>query len=269
MGMRSMEYRETVIEKTPKAISGRDGAQRFGNQTQVLPAVGKSEKVSVPLPEEGASRRRYYQYFKGIFDSLMAAFLIVILSPLLTFIAIAIRLDSPGGALFRQERVGKDGRRFTVCKFRTMHSNNNDREYKAYIRKYVLENAPYRVDGNGENIFKVVDDPRVTRFGGWLRQTNLDELPQLMNILKGEMSFIGPRPDIPYAVAMYSEWHQERLRLKPGITGLWQVSGRKSLSFEDMVRLDITYVRKQSLRMDAKILWQTFKTILNRDGSLA
>jgi len=116
-------------------------------------------------------------------------------------------------------------------------------------------------------VYKVVDDPRVTRFGNLLRKTNLDELPQLFNVLKGEMSFVGPRPDIPFAVAMYRDWHRERLGIKPGITGLWQVCGRKGLSFEDMVRLDIEYIKRQSIFLDARILILTLGTILKRDGS--
>jgi lipopolysaccharide/colanic/teichoic acid biosynthesis glycosyltransferase len=262
-----MEYREVAIEKTPKVVSDQDGTRHLGSNAPVLPAVGKPEKVLVPQSEEGTSRWLGYQYFKGVIDRAMAAFLIVILSPLLVFIAVAVRLDSPGGALFRQERVGKDGRRFTACKFRTMRVNNDDREYKEYLRKYVLENVPYRVDGNGENIFKVVDDPRVTRFGGWLRNTNLDELPQLFNILKGDMSFVGPRPDIPFAVEMYQDWQRERLAVTPGITGLWQVAGRRNLSFEDMVRLDIDYIKGQSPFLDIKILLLTVRTVLSKDGS--
>jgi lipopolysaccharide/colanic/teichoic acid biosynthesis glycosyltransferase len=122
------------------------------------------------------------------------------------------------------------------------------------------------VDENGQSIYKA-DGMSVTRFGTLLRKTNLDELPQLFNILKGEMSFIGPRPDIPFAVRMYKDWHRERLRVKPGITGLWQVSGRKSLSFEDMVRLDIDYINRQSALLDAKIALLTVRTSLSQDGS--
>lgn len=208
-----------------------------------------------------------YQWYKGIFDRLLAVVLLVILSPLLAAIAIGIRLDSPGSSIFCRDQVGKNGHIFTAYKFRTMRVDNDDSEYKAYLVKYVLENAPYRIDQNGHAVYKVVDDPRVTRFGTLLRKTNLDELPQLINMLKGEMTFIGPRPDVPFSVAMYKDWHRERLGIKPGITGLWQVSGRKGLSFEDMVRIDIEYINKQSLVLDTKILLQTIGTILNGDGS--
>jgi len=185
----------------------------------------------------------------------------------MVMVALGIRLDSPGGPIFRQERVGKDGRRFTACKFRTMHINNDDREYRVYLQKYIIENAPYLVDQQGQGVYKVVGDPRVTKLGAWLRKTNLDELPQLFNVLRGEMSFVGPRPEVPFALEMYSDWHRKRLSATPGITGLWQVYGRKRLSFDDMVRLDIDYIQRQSLLLDAKILLLTIRTVLTRDGS--
>lgn len=199
-------------------------------------------------------------------DCLLAVPAIVVLSPVLLLIAIGIRLDSPGSPIFVQERVGKDGRRFKCYKFRCMPADNDDGEYKAYLSRYVRENAPYRVDESGQGVYKV-DEMPVTRFGALLRKTNLDELPQLFNVLKGEMSLVGPRPDVPYAVDMYNDWHRERLRAKPGITGLWQVRGRRNLSFEDMVRLDVDYIKRQSLFLDTKIMLLTVKIILRRDGS--
>jgi lipopolysaccharide/colanic/teichoic acid biosynthesis glycosyltransferase len=208
-----------------------------------------------------------YQWWKGILDRVLAFLAIIVSSPLVALIAIGIRLDSPGSAIFRREQVGENGRIFIAYKFRTMYINSDDHEYKSYLVKYVLEDAPYTIDQNGQEVYKVVDDPRVTRFGNLLRRTNLDELPQLFNVLKGEMSFVGPRPDIPFAVGMYKYWHRKRLGTKPGITGLWQVCGRKSLPFEGMVRLDINYIKRQSLLLDVKILLLTIGTILKRDGS--
>ena len=206
-----------------------------------------------------------YRWLKDISDRFLALLAIVILSPLLVIIAISIRLDSAGGAIFRQERVGKEGRRFNIYKFRTMYENNDSSKYKEFIKKYVLEGIDSRLDENGKDIYELVHDPRVTKVGSFLRRTSLDELPQLINILKGDMAFIGPRPDIPFTVEMYTEHHKNRLRAKPGITGLWQVSGRRNLPFEDMVRMDIEYVNRQSPIMDAKILLLTVREILTRD----
>lgn len=230
----------------------------------------KRETLTYAIGSKNVSRiyRPFtYLWWKDIFDRLFTFLGIVVLSPLLVLIAIGIRLDSPGSPIFRREQVGQGGRIFTAYKFRTMHIDNNDHEYKAYLVRYVLQNAPYRTSQGGEPIYKVVDDPRVTRFGALLRKTNLDELPQLFNVLKGEMSLIGPRPDIPFAVAMYKDWHRKRLYVKPGITGLWQVCGRKSLPFEGMVRLDIDYIKRQSLGLDARIFLLTVGTILKMDGS--
>jgi lipopolysaccharide/colanic/teichoic acid biosynthesis glycosyltransferase len=191
---------------------------------------------------------------------------IITLSPIFALIALGIKIDSRGRSIFTQERVGKNGKKFIAYKFRSMRTNNTDTEYKEYLKQYVLENVPYRFDENGNAIYKV-DDSDVTRFGKFLRKTNLDELPQLVNILKGEMSFVGPRPDIPFAVDMYSNWHRQRLLVKPGLTGLWQVHRRKCVSFEDMVRLDIEYINHRSLKLDAKILLLTVGTIIAGNGS--
>jgi lipopolysaccharide/colanic/teichoic acid biosynthesis glycosyltransferase len=208
-----------------------------------------------------------YRWWKSILDRLAALFLIIMLSPFLALVALIIRLDSPGNIVFRREQVGESGKKFTLYKFRTMRSNNNDYKYKAYLIRYILEDAPYKTDQNGQGVYKVTDDPRVTRFGTILRKTNIDELPQLFNILRGEMSFIGPRPDIPFAVNMYNDWHLQRLNIKPGITGLWQIGERKRNSFRDMVNLDIEYIKKQSLLLDIKISLLTIFIILKMDGS--
>jgi lipopolysaccharide/colanic/teichoic acid biosynthesis glycosyltransferase len=215
------------------------------------------------------NRRRVfrYQWWKGLFDFLLALAALVILSPFMLLIAIAIKIDSPGRAIYRREQIGKDGQMFKSYKFRTMKAGNDDTEYKQYIVKYILENAPYKVDHNGQLIYKITGDPRVTRVGAILRKTNLDELPQLVNIIKGEMSWVGPRPDIPFAVDLYDDWHRQRLSVKPGLTGLWQVRGRKSLSFDEMVRLDIKYINRESFWWDIKIILLTIKTILVGDGS--
>jgi lipopolysaccharide/colanic/teichoic acid biosynthesis glycosyltransferase len=230
------------------------------------------DKINIMYPIGSTDKSRVhclftYLWWKGIFDRVLALLAIVILSPFLTIIAIGIRLDSPGSAIFRRKQVGQNGRTFTAYKFRSMYTNNDDSKYRAYLVKYITENAPYTIDSNGQAVYKVINDSRVTRFGAILRKTNLEELPQLFNVLKGEMSFIGPRPDIPFAVGMYKDWHRKRFSVKPGITGLWQVCGRKCIPFEGMVRLDISYIKRQSLLLDAKIFLLTIGTILRRDGS--
>lgn len=235
---------------------------------QVQPSVPTGENKHVPVPKSKVWFRRLFTYscWKNATDRLMALLGIIVSSPLLALIAVGIKLDSHESPIFAQERAGKNGRKFVAYKFRTMHANGDDSKYKTYLRKYILENAPYRVDNNGQSIYKV-DDSHVTRFGKLLRKTNLDELPQLFNVLKGEMSFVGPRPDIPFAVGMYKDWHHKRLGTTPGITGLWQVYGRKGLSFDDMVHLDIAYIKKQSPLLDVKILLSTIGTVLRMDGS--
>ena len=207
-----------------------------------------------------------YTWWKNIFDRFLALLALVIFSPLLAIIAIAIRFDSSGSSIFRQERVGKDGHRFTIYKFRTMYEDSDDIEYKIFLQKYLLEGYAGQLDQNGQTAYELAHGPRVTRFGRLLRRTGLDELLQLINVLKGEMALIGPRPDIPFTVAMYQPHHYDRLRIKPGITGLWQISGRRILTFEEMVRLDVDYINKQSLLLDGKIALLTIREILARNG---
>jgi lipopolysaccharide/colanic/teichoic acid biosynthesis glycosyltransferase len=211
---------------------------------------------------------RNYRWWKSVLDRIIAFLVCVTLAPFMAIIVFVIRLDSRGRAIFKREQIGENGRKFIAFKFRTMHANNDDNEYKKYLVKYIMENAPYRIGPEGNPVYKVDNDPRVTRFGALLRKTNMDELPQFFNVLKGEMSLVGPRPDIPFAVAMYKDWHLKRLSVKPGITGLWQVCRRKCLPFEGMVRLDLEYIKKQSLLLDIKIIFLTAVTIFKRDGSL-
>ncbi len=204
---------------------------------------------------------------KSVLDRVSALLALFALSPLIAVIAIVIRLDSPGNPIYSQERVGKDGRKFTAYKFRTMTAGNDDSQYKSYIKEYVLEQKPFTVDECGEPVYKIVGDNRVTRFGAFLRRTNLDEIPQFLNVLKGDMSLVGPRPDIPYAVQMYRDWHLKRLQVKPGITGLWQVSHRNGMSFDRMVQLDIEYIDRRSIILDARIALRTVAVMFGRDGS--
>jgi exopolysaccharide biosynthesis polyprenyl glycosylphosphotransferase len=180
----------------------------------------------------------------------------LVISPLLAVIAISIRLDSPGPALFRQVRVGRGGRSFTIYKFRSMVENAED------VRRYL--DAMNEADGP---IFKMKDDPRCTRVGRILRRLSLDELPQLYNVLRGEMSLVGPRPALPSEVAQYQDWHKKRLDVSPGMTGLWQVSGRNKLSFDEMVLLDVYYAENWSPTSDLRIILKTVPLVLIGEGA--
>lgn len=200
-----------------------------------------------------------YSGLKAIIDRFLAMVGILVLLPLLAFIAISIVIDSPGGAIFRQERIGKNGKKFIMYKFRSMRGRTNNDDYRQLLQNLVKGNEPHV-------FYKLTFQPRVTKVGALLRETNLDELPQLFNVLKGDLHLIGPRPDIPYAVDFYEEWMRKRLLVAPGMTGLWQVSGGNNLSFSEMVRLDIEYIERQSIVLDASILWKTVGLVLARKG---
>ncbi len=208
-----------------------------------------------------------YIWFKSIFDRLLAFMALLILSPLLVMIAIAVSIESPGGPFYGQERVGKDGRKFILIKFRSMYLGNDDSRYKKLAREFVEGNKTLDFAVDGKDIFEFIHEGRVTRVGSLLRRSSLDELPQLINVLKGDMSLIGPRPDIPVAVEAYKEHHKLRLSVKQGLTGLWQVSpGRKRISFDDIVKLDSAYIKRQSPLLDAKIVFQTIREMLKPRG---
>ena len=179
--------------------------------------------------------------------------------PAFLAIAFAVKATSKGPIFFRQRRIGQQGKSFVFLKFRSMHVNNDAAIHKAYVQKLIAGKAEKQPsDGNGEGVYKLTHDPRITRVGAFLRKTSLDELPQFINVLKGEMSLVGPRPPIPYEVEAYDIWHRRRLlEAKPGITGLWQVSGRSRVKFDDMVRLDLHYARTWSPWTDVKILLRT------------
>jgi len=171
--------------------------------------------------------------------------------------------------LFRQKRIGEHGTPFTFLKFRSMYVNNDSSEHREYVRQLIEGKADKKpANGNGAGVFKLTNDPRITPVGKFLRRSSLDELPQLLNVLHGEMSLVGPRPPVPYEVEAYATWHRRRLlEAKPGITGLWQVYGRSRVEFDDMVRLDLRYARECSPLLDLKILLQTPKAVIGGDGA--
>jgi lipopolysaccharide/colanic/teichoic acid biosynthesis glycosyltransferase len=198
-------------------------------------------------------------------DIAVAALGLLLLSPLLLLVAVAVRLDSPGPVLYRQVRLGKGAEPFTFYKFRTMVANNDPGIHQRYVSRLITRPSEELKGDTGA--FKIENDPRVTRLGRFLRRASIDELPQLYNVLRGDMSLVGPRPPIPYEVELYSPRALRRLECKPGITGLWQVSGRCMKTYDEMVELDIEYIDNWSLRMDLVILARTPAAVLGKRGA--
>jgi lipopolysaccharide/colanic/teichoic acid biosynthesis glycosyltransferase len=221
-----------------------------------------------------AERRRFARRVEGAItratEITIASLLLAALSPLLVAIAIAIRLDSRGSALFRQVRLGRGARPFQMYKFRTMRSDADSEPHAQFVREMINGRLHSGAGAQGEppRIFKVHPDPRVTRVGRVLRRTSLDELPQLINVLRGEMRLVGFRPPIPYEVAEYPAWYHRRFDGKPGMTGLWQVSGRNERSYEEMVRLDIEYLNRRSWLFDLVLLARTVAVVVIGRGAV-
>ena len=184
-------------------------------------------------------------------------------------IAVLIKLTSKGPILFRQERVGQYGRKFMFLKFRSMYVNNDHAIHREYVKSLIAGSADSTdAPGGQRKVYKLTNDPRITWIGGFLRKTSLDEIPQFFNVLRGEMSLVGPRPPIAYEVESYDIWHRRRLLgVKPGITGLWQVAGRSRTTFDEMVRLDLQYAKSWSVWMDLRILVQTPRAVVAGDGA--
>ncbi|PYN56274.1 MAG: glycosyl transferase [Candidatus Rokuibacteriota bacterium] len=220
------------------------------------------------LAQRDEARKVSYGIKQAI-DALGSSMALIILSPIFLAIAVAIKLSSPGPILFRQKRIGQYGVPFTCLKFRSMHAVNDSQIHKEYVTRFIAGSVDAGVsDTDDKVVYKLTADPRVTRVGRLLRKTSLDELPQLLNVLLGEMSLVGPRPPIPYELEAYDIWHRRRLlEVKPGITGLWQVNGRSRLRFDDMVRLDLKYAQAWSLGLDLKILLRTPRAVFSGDGA--
>lgn len=203
----------------------------------------------------------YTKYFKTVFDVTLSILLLVVLSPLLICVGIGVKLSSHGPVLFKQERVGKKGKVFNFLKFRSMLiGSDQDESRKTAMRKFI------NGENDGNDSTKVVNTSRITRFGKFIRKYSIDELPQLFNVIKGEMSLIGPRPALPYEVALYDEWHRRRLQVKPGCSGVWQITGRSSVNFNDSVILDIYYVKNISPWLDLEILFKTIPVLISGSG---
>jgi len=218
---------------------------------------------------ERDEERKFSRFVKRSMDIAGSFAALVLCSPLLVLISVAIKLTSKGPILFRQERVGRYGSRFTFLKFRSMECGSDARIHREYVKQYIAGEAEAARASQTQNaVYKIQSDPRITRVGKFLRRSSLDELPQFINVLRGDMSLVGPRPPIPYELEGYQIWHRRRvLESKPGITGLWQVSGRSRVKFDDMVRMDLRYAKTWSLWLDVKILLQTPAAVLFGAGA--
>lgn len=248
---------------------------RAGYGARVVPHVAGLHVDGVPVDRERGvptSRlgthpdRRFELRLKRLFDLAAALLGGAVVLPLFLLIAAAIRLTSRGPVLYAHTRVGRDGRAFRMFKFRSMEVANDDRRHREYVAALVRDGSAAGRDANGRPVYKILDDPRVTMVGRFIRATSLDELPQLINVLRGEMSLVGPRPCLPFEYELYEDWQRLRLEVTPGITGLWQVSGRSLLSFEEMVLLDLYYVANWSFGLDLRVLWRTIPEVLSWRG---
>jgi lipopolysaccharide/colanic/teichoic acid biosynthesis glycosyltransferase len=204
---------------------------------------------------------------KRCVDAAGSLVLIALLFPLMVMIALAVKLTSKGPVLFRQHRLGQFGQAFSFLKFRSMYAQTDDTIHKEYAKKFISNQASTGGDAESQQVYKLKCDPRITKVGGFLRRTSLDEIPQLLNVLSGRMSLVGPRPPLPYEFEAYEAWHMGRLAVKPGLTGIWQVEGRSRVRFDDMVRMDLRYVKAWSLSLDLRILLRTPRAVLGGDGA--
>jgi lipopolysaccharide/colanic/teichoic acid biosynthesis glycosyltransferase len=268
----------TILARISEVLHGRLTSEQFGEikfSFHLFPEEWdptNPERQSNPTLYPDLHKRndanRLGRAMKRGIDIVGSLLLLTLFSPVFFAIAAAIKLTSRGPVLFRQERIGEHGTAFTFLKFRSMYVNNDASQHKEYVRKLIAGQADKQTNGEGEGIFKLTNDPRVTAVGNFLRRTSLDELPQFLNVLRGDMSLVGPRPPLPYEVEVYATWHRRRLlEAKPGITGLWQVQGRSRVGFDEMVRLDLRYARNCSPWLDLKILVRTPRAVIAGNGA--
>ena len=225
--------------------------------------------VLYPDLKGSGGKRRFMLFVKRLIDIAGSALALIVLSPLFWLIAIAIKASSKGPVFFSQTRIGQYGKPFILVKFRTMYTNIDRGVHKQYVTEFITDKTKRESPApDGAQVYKLTNDTRITTVGRFLRRTSMDELPQFLNVLRGEMSLVGPRPAVRYEVAVYETWHRRRvLEFKPGITGLWQVSGRSQVKFDEMVRLDLRYARSWSPWLDTKILMLTPLAVLRGTGA--
>jgi lipopolysaccharide/colanic/teichoic acid biosynthesis glycosyltransferase len=241
----------TLAEQILPAVEAESSLQNGTLRDQF---VGAQRAATIGRTLNGAAIR--------VLDVLVSASLLIVLAPLYLIVAIVIRRDSGGPVIFRQQRVGKDMTPFSLLKFRTMRPDASDAPHKAYVEALMKSDE---ASTNG-NLYKLTVDPRITRVGRVLRSWSLDELPQLVNVLAGQMSLVGPRPVIEYELELYPREYLTRFLVKPGLTGLWQVSGRNERTYHEMVQFDLQFVERQSLRLYLVILLKTIPVVLARRG---
>jgi len=269
---------ETIRARVYHELARRLAAEviaDFSLEFRIYPESGDDDPESVsgspdpifhPDLRRQERRRRLSDWMKRTLDLFASVTLLVGLAPLLLVVAAVVRLTSPGPVLFRQLRIGTMGKPFKMLKFRTMYVGAEENSHREFISRFIKESGRANVPATDQ--FKLTNDPRITPVGHVLRQTSIDELPQLWNVVIGEMSLVGPRPSLPYEIQQYAPWHRRRiLEAKPGLTGLWQVTGRSQTTFDEMVRLDLKYARTRSFWVDLWILLRTPGTVVSRKGA--
>jgi len=271
--VRQLTYR---LREALRQILDPKGADQLNMSFYVYPeetAPGKDKGGSkiggYPRIEMEKYSNKFALKIKRVMDVVGSLIGLTIFSPLFLVFGFAIKLTSEGPVLFKQERLGLYGERFIFLKFRSMYANCDQSPHQNYTKEWINgQKSTLGSQREGEVVtYKMINDPRITPVGRFLRKTSLDELPQFINVLKGEMSLVGPRPDLTYAYDLYDIWHRRRQLVKPGVTGLWQVKGRSSTTFDEMVRLDLKYMKTWSLWLDIKILLQTFRAVLSGKGA--
>jgi lipopolysaccharide/colanic/teichoic acid biosynthesis glycosyltransferase len=226
------------------------------------------DPFSLDLDESKKSYRSSY-IFKRVIDVVGSLIGLILVSPIIFITAIAVKATSPGPIIFRQTRVEIKGERFSLYKFRSMVWGSDDQIHREYVTELIKGKHEKVNRGNRDKpLFKMNNDPRITRLGRIIRKLSIDELLQFINVLRGDMGLVGPRPHLPYEVENHKPWHLRRMEVKPGITGLWQVGGRSQTSFDDMVRMDLRYVRDWSLWLDVEILLKTVKAVIHSNGAV-
>ncbi len=269
---------ETIVKRVRSNFAGSLGADEIKKIViniyffpEKIEPEGWSDRLTLyPDIKNRLRSDKHKLFLKRVIDVAGALFALVISAPLFAVIAPLIKLGSKGPVFFCQKRVGQYGRTFTFLKFRSMYADNDPSIHKEYVAKLIrgAENGARNGEAEKAEVYKIQNDPRITPIGRFIRKTSLDELPQLINVLKGDMSLVGPRPPIPYELENYDLWHRRRvLGMKPGITGVWQVEGRSRTTFDEMVRMDIYYVTNWSIWLDVKLLFKTPLAVLTSKGA--